>query len=805
MKAYVEVTGDNDDVPSSFYAFFDSERYLFDCGEGTQRFVHGRNGIVLSKVKTIFLTSLSWESIGGLIGFMLTHVEPHGNSLHLVGPKGLHQLLLASKDFQGIQNLKITETECLSEPTVIQETSSTVTAIPIVKHGQTDPTLITNLSKEMLICYIGSTVDIKGKFHPDKAIKLGVPKGKDFSRLANGESVVTSSGQTVTPQQVMDPAIPGTKFLIIRCPSKDYFQSLFENPAWIPYKKGELKFTVVFHVVTSEILATTEYQQFMRELSTSNSQCRNVIVNSENCEYYPSFAGSDRQVSQLQTLVPNLFNGSREERPVHPLPSGIVENDNVMPCTKITRIHLAPTNITGQLEIMTIDANEDNSLENGLEFLTTEKGKVIKKDLDEKISQIECLSPGMNVDRVEYPHVLFTGTSSAIPSKFRNVTGNYIGLKDNRGLLLDAGEGTFGQLFRYFGPTKIKDIIMGIDLIWVSHMHADHHLGIPRILQKQKVYSMRHSVIRPSTIVVGPPPLLKWLKGLSEICDLEYIPCEYEEPNEHLYESCINRLHIKSMTYVPVEHCAGAYGIVIDWTDGFRLTYSGDTRPCQELAKEGMNSNLLIHEATFEDDKLPDAKAKRHSTTGEALQIGRDMNAQFVYLTHFSSRYPRLPTTTTEQTNFGVAFDLLAISPYQYPFVQWSLKPIDMFFTHELEKKEQEKKEIAQQQIQQQTKQLNKFPNHNNNNNTKSETTQPLSEMELFLQQQQRENERLEKYYKKHRHVKKVFGTIYIDVIEKKFNIVIPPSKIIQCGDMNIDTTTTSTTATISNENTIEH
>jgi ribonuclease Z len=32
-------------------------------------------------------------------------------------------------------------------------------------------------------------------------------------------------------------------------------------------------------------------------------------------------------------------------------------------------------------------------------------------------------------------------------------------------------------------------------------------------------------------------------------------------------------------------------------------------------------ATLLVHEATFEDDKGRDAAAKRHSTTGEALSV----------------------------------------------------------------------------------------------------------------------------------------------------------------------------------------
>lgn len=43
-------------------------------------------------------------------------------------------------------------------------------------------------------------------------------------------------------------------------------------------------------------------------------------------------------------------------------------------------------------------------------------------------------------------------------------------------LLLDAGEGTYGQIIRFYGP-EASDVIRKIKAIYISHMHADHHIG----------------------------------------------------------------------------------------------------------------------------------------------------------------------------------------------------------------------------------------------------------------------------------------------------------------------------------------
>lgn len=50
-----------------------------------------------------------------------------------------------------------------------------------------------------------------------------------------------------------------------------------------------------------------------------------------------------------------------------------------------------------------------------------------------------------------HPHVLFLGTGAALPSKYRNVTSVYVSVPSSGGILLDAGEGSFGQLARRFG------------------------------------------------------------------------------------------------------------------------------------------------------------------------------------------------------------------------------------------------------------------------------------------------------------------------------------------------------------------
>lgn len=50
-------------------------------------------------------------------------------------------------------------------------------------------------------------------------------------------------------------------------------------------------------------------------------------------------------------------------------------------------------------------------------------------------------------------------------------------------------------------------------------------------------------------------------------------------------------------------------------------SFSGDTMPCDALVDAGKGASLLVHEATIEDDMPEVARAKGHSTFGQAIDV----------------------------------------------------------------------------------------------------------------------------------------------------------------------------------------
>ena len=101
---------------------------------------------------------------------------------------------------------------------------------------------------------------------------------------------------------------------------------------------------------------------------------------------------------------------------------------------------------------------------------------------------------------------------------------------------------------------------------------------------------------------------------------------------------------IDNVRYCKVKHCRDAYALTITHRCGFKFSYSGDCRPSEVFSTVGKGSDLLIHEATFDDGMEAQAKMKNHSTISEAIRVGAAMDARRVILTHFSQRYAKVPT-----------------------------------------------------------------------------------------------------------------------------------------------------------------
>jgi ribonuclease Z len=73
--------------------------------------------------------------------------------------------------------------------------------------------------------------------------------------------------------------------------------------------------------------------------------------------------------------------------------------------------------------------------------------------------------------------------------------------------------------------------------------------------------------------------------------------------------------------------------------NGRKIVYSGDTRPFKGFAKFAASSDLVVHEATFDDNLSEKAELDGHSTPSQAGLLAKRAKAKMLALTHVSARY----------------------------------------------------------------------------------------------------------------------------------------------------------------------
>lgn len=155
-------------------------------------------------------------------------------------------------------------------------------------------------------------------------------------------------------------------------------------------------------------------------------------------------------------------------------------------------------------------------------------------------------------------------------------------------------------------------------------------------------------------------------------------------------------------------------------SETIKITYSGDTLPCEELVNIGRNSDILIHEATMEDDLLKEARIKMHSTVSQAINIGRLMNARFTILTHFSQRYAKIPLMEQNEENVAIGFDNMEVTLNDLPMMHLMYEPLKVMFSDHFELMEQ--KSLKRKYQQERKIEINQ-PNGNQRNKIKKFTS----------------------------------------------------------------------------------
>ncbi|CAI9114176.1 OLC1v1014835C1 [Oldenlandia corymbosa var. corymbosa] len=797
--SYVQILGtgmDTQDTSPSVLLFFDKQRFIFNAGEGLQRYCT-EHKIKLSKIDHIFLSRVCSETAGGLPGLLLTlaGMGDEGMSVNVWGPSDLKYLVDAMKSF--IPNAAMVHTRSfgpasdsiakdqfceplvlindeviklsavLSRPSptaVMNEGSSTtlrseLTAEPTLKPG------------DLAVIYICELPEIQGKFDPSKAAALGLKPGPKFRELQLGNSVKSDRQNImVHPSDVMGPSVPGPIVLLVDCPTLMHLRDMSSAQSLSAYytdTSGDSSHTskavnCVIHLSPSHVTNTTDYQKWMSRFSGA----QHIMAGHEmrNIEF-PILQASAKTAARLNYLCPQFFPAPGFWSHQHlNIPSGLTAcgegllsgQCETIPAENLLKFNLRPY---AQLGLDRSSVPKRVSHSEIIDELMTEIPEIA--DASDHVSQLWLRDgkPSMedphglsgqllNEEKDEHPdcledisredlEIVLLGTGSSQPSKYRNVSSILVNLFSKGSLLFDCGEGTLGQLKRRFGVEGADDVIRGLRCIWISHIHADHHTGLARILalRRELLKGLPHEPL----LVVGPRQLKRFLDAYQRLEDLDmvFLDCR------HTTESSLNELDIVPKTVVngdnvmdmnedrkidltlfakgsrmqsyfklpssstenavvypilktlmkvlgeagletlmsfPVVHCPQAFGVVLKSANrvngdgktipGWKIVYSGDTRPCPELVKAANGATILIHEATFEDGMLEEAVARNHSTTGEAVQVGDSAGAYRIILTHFSQRYPKIPVFDEAHShNTCIAFDMMSVNLADLPLL----------------------------------------------------------------------------------------------------------------------------------------
>ena len=155
----------------------------------------------------------------------------------------------------------------------------------------------------------------------------------------------------------------------------------------------------------------------------------------------------------------------------------------------------------------------------------------------------------------------------------------------------------------------------------------------------------------------------------------DYVP--ETDAGKEMYEVLEKEMSFEKIIAVEVDHCPQSYACLIQSKEHGNIIYSGDTLPCQNFINYGQGVKVLIHEATLEDGMEEDALSKKHTTTSQAIKIGKKCKAWRTILTHFSTRYNKIAEVPKNhlQTKTLIALDhmRLAISQLDWAYAMVSV------------------------------------------------------------------------------------------------------------------------------------
>lgn len=261
------------------------------------------------------------------------------------------------------------------------------------------------------------------------------------------------------------------------------------------------------------------------------------------------------------------------------------------------------------------------------------------------------------------------GTASQVPTRRRSHNSCLLRW-DGSGILLDPGEGTQRQMTLAGIPAS------SVTRICITHLHGDHCLGLPGVLQRlaldgvdhpvhlhfprsggTHIERLRRAVVYHDTVdlrlhpdvegtVAETPALTLHARALEHRIDT--LGWRLEEPDGRTMLP--DRLDAVGITGPDIGRLEEEGTLRVDGRrvtveevsvrrEGQVFAFVMDTAVCDAAVELAAGADLLVCESTFLSEHADLARRHGHLTAAQAAGIAAEAGASRLVLTHFSQRY----------------------------------------------------------------------------------------------------------------------------------------------------------------------
>lgn len=336
----------------------------------------------------------------------------------------------------------------------------------------------------------------------------------------------TTEDVTIESSACVGASVPGSVLVMTNIPSRSHLPAFLssDNARTLQETTRGRPATVVIHSSPADVVRDTGYQSWVQRVSSDET--RHIYTSAgtgSNSLLYPA---SLLPLLRMSTLDADLFKvppySLQRRVDATTLHNGDSANVSVLDEALTMRLQPRSTPPTLDADTASFDfeidstTGDDARKKHELIAYVRDKDAVVgtaRKSLTEarsaafkefqRVSQrvraeVEAMvqaNQGVEHDAWKDVKVTTLGTGSAQPSRYRGVAATLLEFparfrrRDDKRrepfyILLDAGDGTLGQLAQHFGSKEALDTMLrNLRLFFVSHIHGDHCSGVNALLR----------------------------------------------------------------------------------------------------------------------------------------------------------------------------------------------------------------------------------------------------------------------------------------------------------------------------------